>query len=105
MTLNMSACNYKSTVSMSFTCKQIWLPPLFPTLKGSICVTATLAKMNELLEVFVKLLRGFVCHSDRSIEQDVWDLGCLPELPNPCSGQGGQLWLWHIGHSAGLWAG
>lgn len=64
MMLNMSACNYKSTVSMSFKHKQIWLPPLFPMVKRSICVIATLEKMNELLEIFFKLLRGFVCHSD-----------------------------------------
>lgn len=77
MMLNMSACNYKSTVSTSFKCKQIWLPPLFPTVKGSICVIATLEKMNELLKIFFKLLRGFVCHSDHSIDQNVRDLGCL----------------------------
>lgn len=41
---DMSAHNYKFMVSMSFKCKQIWLPPLFPTVKGSICVIATLEK-------------------------------------------------------------
>lgn len=33
--------------------------------------------MNELLKIFFKLLRGFVCHSDHSIDQNVRDLGCL----------------------------
>lgn len=73
--------------------------------KGSICVIATLEKMNELLEIFFKLVRGFVCHSDDSVDQDVRDLGYLPVFPNPCFGQGGHLWLQHIsqpvGHQAG----
>lgn len=59
--------------------------------------------MNELLENFFKLLRGFVCHGDHSTDQDMWDLGCLPVFPKPCFGQGGQLW--HISQSAGLQAG
>lgn len=122
MMLNMSAYNYKSTVPMSFIRKQIWLPPLFPTVRGIICVIATLEKMNELLEVFFKLLRGFVCHRNHSIDRDVSNLAWLSpaqlysRMPAaPCSGQGRQhpgwaglprplrrwqLWLWHVSWSA-----
>lgn len=92
----MSACNYKSTVPMSFICKQIWLPPLLLAVKGSICVIATLEKMNELCEIFSKLLRGFVCHRDHSIDQDVSNLAwlsrhsCTPESQqHPAPGREG----------------
>lgn len=45
--------------------------------------------MNELLENFFELLRGFVCHGDHSTDQDMWDLGCLPVFPKPCFGREG----------------
>lgn len=43
---NMSACSFKSTVSMFSVCKQIQLIPLLLTVRDSIGVMATLGKSN-----------------------------------------------------------
>lgn len=88
MMLNMSACNYKSTMSMSFICKQIWLPPLFPTVKGSICVIATLEKMNVTWDFF-QAAQG-ICLPQWSFnwpghEQPGSAVSSTAVLPNPSS--------------------
>lgn len=90
MMLNMSACNYKPAVSMSFICKQIRLPPLFPTVKGSICVIATLEKK------WMSYLRFF-----SSCSGDLFATAIIP-LPRTWAARLSCLWHSHTTESQQL---
>lgn len=107
---------------MSYICKQIWLPPLFPTVKGSICVIATLEKNELITWDFFQATQG-ICLPQWSFnwqghEQPGLTVSGTTVLLNPsstllqagrehpgravlpCSLHGRKLWLWYVSQSA-----